>query len=90
MPHAGICLRCIFKEEPTEDNILNCNTVGIINTAVNIVASIQSTEALKYLTGNKEDMIKGLINIDIWDLFLDVVDIKNNKEYKCPVCGDKK
>jgi len=86
IPGEGPCLRCLFREEPSDKNTLNCNTVGIINTAVNIIASIQSTEALKFLTGNKSDMTRGLINIDIWDLSLDIINIKKDKDRRCPVC----
>lgn len=89
LPGKGICLRCLFKEEPKGENVLNCNTAGIINTAVNIIASIQTTEALKFLTGNIKDMIGGLVNIDIWDLSIDIIDIKRDEDAKCPVCGIK-
>lgn len=89
IPGNGMCLRCLFREEPTGENALNCNTVGIINTAVNIIASIQSTEALKFLTGNSDALIKGLINIDIWDLSMDIIEVKKDSEYICPVCGGK-
>lgn len=87
MPGKGICLKCLFREEPSGEDVLNCNTVGIINTAVNIIASIQTTEALKFLTGNSNDMIEGLINIDVWDLSLDIIDIKKDKSNRCPVCS---
>jgi adenylyltransferase/sulfurtransferase len=89
MPGSGTCLKCLFREEPDSENTLNCNTVGIINTAVNVIASIQSTEALKLLTGNRDAMVKGLINIDIWDLSLDIIEIRKDSGYNCPVCGDK-
>jgi len=89
IPGSGMCLRCLFREVPTGENALNCNTVGIINTAVNIIASIQSTEALKFLTGNSDALIKGLINIDIWDLSMDIIEVKKDSEYICPVCGGK-
>ncbi len=89
VPDSGVCLRCLFREEPGGEGALNCNTVGIINTAANIVASIQSTEALKMLTGNKDAMIKGLINIDIWDLSVDIIEIRKDSGYACPVCGGK-
>jgi len=87
IPGEGKCLQCLFPEEPKGENVLNCNTVGIINTAVYIIASIQSTEAFKYLSGNKKDMVKGLINIDIWDLSLDIIKVKIDKDNKCPVCS---
>jgi adenylyltransferase/sulfurtransferase len=87
LPGEGKCLQCLFPQEPKGENVLNCNTVGIINTAVYIIASIQSTEAFKFLTGNKKDMIRGLINIDIWDLSLDIIKMKLDKDNKCPVCS---
>lgn len=86
IPGSGICLKCIFPKEPPLDATLNCNNVGIINTAVNVIASIQSTEALKYLTENLKAMIKGLINLDLWDLSLDILEVKKDKEFICPVC----
>ena len=87
LPGGKPCLRCLFQEEPDEDYGLNCNTVGILNTAVNIIASIQSTEAIKFLTGHEKDMVKGLVNIDIWDLSMDIIEVKVHKDNKCPVCS---
>lgn len=87
LPGKGPCLRCIFREEPEKENVLSCNTVGILNSAVNIVASIQSTEAYKYLTGNGDAMIRGLINLDIWELSVDIIDIRKDRDNICPVCG---
>ena len=86
IPGSRICLKCIFPKEPPLDATMNCNNVGIINTAVNVIASIQSTEALKYLTENLKAMIKGLINLDLWDLSLDILEVKKDKEFICPVC----
>lgn len=37
----------------------------------------------------KDAMIKGLINIDIWDLSVDIIEIRKDSGYVCPVCGDK-
>ena len=89
VPDRKICLRCIFKETPPPEITPNCNTVGIINSAVNVIASLQTTEALKILTGNFDSLANGLINIDIWDLSLEIIDIKKDKNYKCPVCDEK-
>ena len=45
------CLACIFPKPPT-GAVETCDTAGILSTAVNLVASIQATEALKLLTAN--------------------------------------
>jgi len=46
------------------------------HSAVNIISSIQTTEAIKILIGDLDLLIKGLIIIDIWDLSLDIIEIK--------------
>lgn len=89
IPQKGICLRCLFKEVPPPELTASSSNVGIINSAINVVASIQTTEALKILTGNIDSLVKGLINIDIWDLALEIIDIKKDNNFKCPVCDEK-
>jgi adenylyltransferase/sulfurtransferase len=59
------CLSCIFPTPPT-GNLETCDTAGILSTAVNLAASLQSTEALKYLTGQPELMRRSLLSWDLW------------------------
>jgi molybdopterin-synthase adenylyltransferase len=59
------CLACIFPKPPT-GNVDTCDTAGILSTAVNLVASIQVTEALKFLTGQPHLMRRTLISHDLW------------------------
>ncbi len=89
VPQKGICLKCIFREVPPPELSASSENVGVINSAVNVVASIQTTEALKILTGNMDSLVKGLISIDLWDLGLEIIDIKKDKDYRCPVCHGK-
>ena len=59
------CLACIFPKPPT-GNVDTCDTAGILSTAVNLAASIQVTEALKYLTGQAHLMRRSLLSFDLW------------------------
>ena len=34
-------------------------------------------------------LIEDLINIDIWELALEVIGIKKDNNFKCPVCDEK-
>jgi len=78
------CLRCIFAEnEFAETEALTSKNAGILNTIVNVVASIQTTEALKILTDNLIFLTKGLIYIDLWDLSLEIINIKKNDKCIC-------
>jgi adenylyltransferase/sulfurtransferase len=44
-----------------------CDTAGILSTAVNLAASIQVTEALKFLTGQPHLMRRTLLSFDLWN-----------------------
>ncbi|MGA1980874.1 MAG: ThiF family adenylyltransferase [Acidobacteriaceae bacterium] len=59
------CLACIFPKPPT-GNVDTCDTAGILSTAVNLAASIQVTEALKFLTGQAHLMRRTLLSFDLW------------------------
>lgn len=59
------CLACVFPEAPV-GNIETCDTAGILSTAVNLAASIQVTEALKFLTGQPERMRRTLLSFELW------------------------
>jgi molybdopterin-synthase adenylyltransferase len=65
LPGQTGCLACVFPDPPagTTDT---CDTTGILNTAVNLTASIQSTEALKFLVGDYENMRRTLLALDLW------------------------
>jgi molybdopterin/thiamine biosynthesis adenylyltransferase len=59
------CLACIFPKPPTGP-IETCDTAGILSTAVNLAASIQTTEALKLLTNQPHLMRRTLLSHDLW------------------------
>lgn len=59
------CLACIFPKPPS-GNVDTCDTAGILSTAVNLAASIQVTEALKFLTGQPHLMRRTLLSFDLW------------------------
>ena len=75
IPNSGYNLKSIFAGVPGNFNGLSSENVGILNSAVNVISSIQTTEAIKILVGDFNSLIKGLIIVDIWDLAVDIVDI---------------
>ncbi len=66
IPHQTPCLRCIFEEMPSAGSAPTCDTAGVIQPIITSVSAIQTTEALKILTGNTAALHKSLINIDVW------------------------
>ena len=63
--HRTACLACLFPAPPSGP-IETCDTAGILSTAVNLAASLQVTEALKYLTGQPHHMRRSLLSFDLW------------------------
>ena len=65
LPGETACLACIFPESP-RGTVETCETAGILNSAVNLVASIAASEALKFLVGARSKMRRTLISWDVW------------------------
>ncbi len=65
IPGKTACLSCIFPESP-KGLVETCDTSGILNTAVNAVASASATEALKFFVGARDKMRRTLLSIDVW------------------------
>ena len=65
LPGETACLACIFPDPP-RGTIETCETAGILNSAVNLVASLAATEALKFLVGARSKMRRTLLSWDVW------------------------
>lgn len=65
-PNETPCLRCIFEEMPPAATAPTCDTAGVIQPIITSISAIQTTEALKILTGNADKLHKSLIQIDVW------------------------
>jgi adenylyltransferase/sulfurtransferase len=62
---ATACLACIFPKPPSGP-VETCDTSGILSTAVNLAASFQVTETLKFLTRQPGLMRRSLLSFDLW------------------------
>jgi adenylyltransferase/sulfurtransferase len=65
LPGRTACLACVFPDPP-RGTVETCETSGILNTAVGLVASIAATEALKILVGREDRMRRTLLSWDVW------------------------
>jgi molybdopterin/thiamine biosynthesis adenylyltransferase len=84
---ATACLACIFPSAPT-GNVDTCETAGILSTAVNLAASLQVTEALKYLTHQPETMRRTLLSFDLWLNTRSEINTATPRP-DCEVCNDR-
>jgi len=65
LPGKTACLACIFSDPP-QGTFETCETAGILNSAVNLVASIAATEAVKLLVGADDWLRHTLLSFDVW------------------------
>jgi adenylyltransferase/sulfurtransferase len=89
LPGKTACLACIFPDTP-RGMVETCETSGILNTAVNMVASVAATEAMKLLVGG--DAL-GRLRQTLWSF-----DVWNNEQAEiaagkpragCRACGER-
>lgn len=65
LPGQTACLACMFPDPPG-GTFETCETAGILNSAVNLVASIEASEALKLIVGAEEMVRRTLLSFDVW------------------------
>jgi molybdopterin-synthase adenylyltransferase len=84
LPGETACLACLFPRPPS-GLVETCDTSGILNTAVNFAASVEVTEAMKFLVGAKDKMRRTLLGRDLWTN--DQAEINAAvPRGQCPVC----
>lgn len=89
LPGRTACLACIFPDSP-RGMVETCETSGILNSAVNLVASIAATEALKFLVGGASapELRRTLLSFDLWTN--EHAEISAAKPRPgCRACGDR-
>jgi molybdopterin/thiamine biosynthesis adenylyltransferase len=89
VPGKTACLSCIFPDSP-RGMVETCETSGILNSAVNLVASIAATEALKFLVGGADapEIRRTLLSFDLWsNEHAEITAAKPRPG--CRACGDR-
>ncbi|HLX84613.1 MAG TPA: ThiF family adenylyltransferase [Terriglobales bacterium] len=87
LPGQTACLACMFPASP-RGTVETCETAGILNSAVNLVASLAASEATKFLVGARSAMRRTLLSWDVWsneraELAADT------PRSDCVVCGER-
>lgn len=92
LPGQSACLRCLMPEIPDPGSTETCDTAGVIAPAIQVIASLQVVEAMKLLSGQREQVGKQLTIVDVWDGTLRQLDVSKLREAgNCPCCqqGDR-
>lgn len=81
------CLRCLVPELPPPQSVETCDTAGVIGSATHAIASLQVTEALKWLSGNRQAVSADLLSIDFWNNRTRRIKLPPSDTPKCVACG---
>jgi len=85
LPGETACLSCVFPVPP-QGLVETCDTSGILNSVVNLVASIQATEALKILIGARNKLRRTMLSFDLWTNDRSEISIAQPRA-DCETCG---
>jgi len=83
IPGQTPCFRCVFPSVPPQGIIPTCDRAGVISPAPSIIGSLQTTEAMKILTGAKE-ISRDIVFVDVWQGVFDR--FKPDYRPDCPAC----
>ncbi|HZD32991.1 MAG TPA: ThiF family adenylyltransferase [Candidatus Angelobacter sp.] len=87
LPGDTACLACVFPDSP-KGLVETCDTSGILNSAVNFVASVAATEAMKLMVGARDKIRRTLLSYDVWtNQYAQVSTAKPRAG--CRACGER-
>lgn len=85
IPGETPCLHCLMETVPLGG--ATCDTAGIISSAVNMVVSFQTAEALKILVEDFTHVRKKLVTFDLWQNQNAAISVGSLKKEECLSCG---
>ena len=77
------CLRCFFQESEISDDILNCESEGILGTVAGVVGTIQANEVLKKILHIGTGLDGYILILDLLHLNFRKVKLKKRKNCFC-------
>ena len=88
IPGKSPCLACLMSDgPPPPGTTATCDSAGILAPIINIIASLEATEAIKILSGNIDQVNQSLSVFEIWNnrsRHLNLGSLTDNAN--CPVC----
>ncbi|MDB9699683.1 ThiF family adenylyltransferase, partial [Candidatus Pelagibacter sp.] len=77
------CLRCFFQNSDISDDLLNCESEGILGTVAGIIGTIQANEVLKKILGIGKSLDGYIFILDLLQLNFRKVKLKKRKNCFC-------
>ncbi len=86
LPGDTACLACLLSD-PSAGMEETCDTIGVLGPVVNLIASLQATEAIKLLSGKRDALHRRLISCNVWTGHFQSVQVQRNTQ--CRACIQK-
>lgn len=80
------CFRCLVPNPPPAGSVATCDTAGVVGSATHLIASLQATEAIKWISGSRDQVRSKVLSIDLWDNRIREIDISKSLSENCPAC----
>ena len=86
-PGVTACLSCLLEsgEHMPAGVEETCDTIGVLAPVVQLISSLESAEALKFLAGKVEALHGRLVSSDVWSGRFQSITLKRNPN--CRSCG---
>ncbi|WP_067620186.1 ThiF family adenylyltransferase [Alicyclobacillus acidiphilus] len=84
-PEQTPCFVCLFGSDASMPGHDTCDTVGVISPVVSMIASLQTADVLKYLTGNEARIANRATHLDVWANDYYHTELGQPRE-DCPCC----
>lgn len=84
IPGETACLEC-FQGGIRDEDLPSCAVQGVHPSVINLIGSVQSSEAVKILLGEDPVLKNKLLFADLADLSIEIINLSKNED--CPVCG---
>ncbi|MDQ0255849.1 adenylyltransferase/sulfurtransferase [Evansella vedderi] len=88
IPGITPCFACLFPNVGSGHGE-TCDTVGVLSTAVHIIASYQATEAFKLLIEHETYRREDMVQLDIWKNDYETFPFQYSLNPDCPCCRKK-
>ena len=79
------CLSCLLEASNRAGLEETCDTIGVLGPIVNLIASLEVTEALKILAGRSDALHGRLLSGDVWSGRFQAIDVERNPA--CRACA---
>lgn len=81
------CFRCLLPQVPGPGETETCDTAGVIGPATHLIASLQTSETIKWISGNQHAVSTNVQSFDLWTNQTRSISMAACVQADCMACG---